>query len=114
MSTATQPNETRTPADAIVDNWINVFGQMCYAQDQGEKMLRSFLDLGHTTREESKELVTRLGAQIRKNQEEMQRFVQASVQMSLAAFRPATASQYEDLTRKVDELSRKIEAISKK
>lgn len=111
MTTAT---ESRNAGDVFVQNWVDIVGNICWAQDQGEKVLRAFVDLQHTNREEAKELAGRVAAQVRKNQEEMQRWVRSTVDMSLAAFRPATNAQIEELTRKVEELTKKVEQLSAK
>lgn len=111
MSTAT---ETRHPADFFVQSFMDVVGNVCWAQDQGEKVLRAWVDQSRISREEGRLLTRKLAEQVRQNQEEMQRWVRATVEMSMAAFRPVTLAQIEDLTRKVDELTRKVEELSKR
>jgi polyhydroxyalkanoate synthesis regulator phasin len=94
-------------AEALVD----AVGQLCWAQEQGEKLVRAYLEVGRLTRTEGRDLAHRIATQIRQNQEEMQRWVSAVVEMSMAALRPATVAQFEELTRKVDALTRQIEAL---
>lgn len=100
--------------DHMVDMYLQTVGNVCWAQEQGEKILQTMLEQRRVTREEGKRLAEKMAEHVRANQEEMQRFVQSAVQMSLAAFRIPTTGQVDELTKKVDELTRKVEALSKK
>lgn len=107
-------SEKRNPVDAFVQTALDAVGNVCWAQEQGEKVLRAYLELGRGTREETREIAQKVAGQIRQNQEEMQRWVRSTVEMSMAAFRPATVAQFEELNRKVEELTRKVEELSKR
>lgn len=110
----TTTTERPNVADTMVDMYLQTVGNVCWAQEQGEKILQTMLDQRKVTREEGKRLAERMAEHVRQNQEEMQKFVQSAVQMSLAAFRFPTNNQVDELTRKVDELTRKVEQLSKK
>lgn len=100
--------------EAMTESWLNMLGTVCWAQDQGERILNEWKQLGQMSREEGVALMTRLAHQVRQNQEEMQRWIDSSVKMSLAAFTPPTRTQVEELARKVEELSRKVEELGRK
>ena len=107
------PPTVDTP-DPMTESWLNMLGTVCWAQDQGERILNEWVQLGQMSREESLALMTRLARQVRQNQEEMQRWIDSSVKMSLAALTPPTRAQVEELARKVEELSQKVEELGRK
>lgn len=100
--------------DALWNAWYTALGGALWAQDQAEKMVRTMLDQGRVTREESRKVMDDLVEQIRRNQGEMQRLAQEAVRGSLANLNIPTQEQISDLNRKIDELNRKIDALSKK
>lgn len=102
----------RTPMDAAVQNMMDIFGNFCWAQEQGDRVLRSYVELGNASREEARQWASKMTEQVRENQEQMQKWVRSAVEMSMASFRPATVAQLEALERKVDELTKKVEALS--
>lgn len=105
---------TERPMDTLIDMYLKTVGNVCWAQEQGEKILETMVEQRRVTREEGKRIAERMAEHVRQNQEEMQKFVQSAVQMSLAAFRLPSTNQVEELTQKVEELTKKVEELSKK
>lgn len=110
QTTQERPNYT----EQISEAWMQALSNVCWAQDQGDKIVTSMLEQGRVSREEGLRLADRIAGHVRQNQEEMQKWIQGAVQMSMAAFKMPSTTQVDELTRKVDELTRKVEALSKK
>lgn len=105
---------TERPIDTMIDMYLKTVGNVCWAQEQGEKILEAMVEQRRLTREEGKRIAEHMAENVRQNQEGMQKFVQSAVQMSLAAFRMPSTTQVEELTRQVETLTRKVEELSKK
>ncbi|MBM3464818.1 MAG: hypothetical protein FJX76_22195 [Armatimonadetes bacterium] len=106
--------ERNNVGEQVTEAWLQALGNICWAQEQGDKIVQMMLEQGKVTREEGLRMADRLASHIRQNQEEMQRWVQSSVQMSMAAFRTPTTGQIDDLNRKIEDLTKKVEVLTKK
>jgi polyhydroxyalkanoate synthesis regulator phasin len=124
-----QGAQTATAAfDAAWETWMALFGTLAWSQEQTEATLRRLIDQGRVNREDGNRMLRELGEQARRNSQELSRMVQEGVRSGLQAMRaqdsfaaqtPATpagsavaAEQFEALSRKIDELNAKIEALN--
>lgn len=101
-------------AHMISEAWMQNLGNLCWAQEQGDKIMETLIAQGKVSREQSLHMAEAIAEQVKTNQQELQKWVQGSVQMSLAAFKVPQASQIEALQNQVAELSRKVEELTKK
>lgn len=113
MTTATT-EKIHNMTEQMTETWMQSFGTLCWAQEQGDRMVRNWLDQGKITRDESQKIMAKLTEQTKANQEAMQRFIQTSVHMSLESFRLPKMGQVDELTTKIEELNKKIEELNKK
>ncbi len=100
--------------EAMLDTWRTNLEAMGWARDQGEKMLRAWAEQGKLTQDEARQMMERAVDLAARQQEEMQKYVQSALQMSLLAFKLPTAEQIEKLTAEVAELRAKVEELSRK
>lgn len=112
MSNATI--EQKNPVDVVMDAWVDNLGTLCWAQEQGDKILRNWMDQGAVTRTESQKMATRFAEQVKQNQAEMQKFIHNSVKMSLETMRRAQEMQIEALNKRVEEMGRTIDKMTDK
>jgi polyhydroxyalkanoate synthesis regulator phasin len=109
-ATQEKPNLTNMVSEA----WMQNLGNLCWAQEQGDKIVETMIAQGKVTREQSLHMAEAIAEQVKSNQQELQKWIQGSVQMSMAAFKVPQAGQVEALQQQVAELTRKVEELSKK
>lgn len=113
MTTATT-EKMQNMTEQMTETWLQSFGTLCWAQEQGDKIVRTWLDQGKITRDESQKMMAKMVEQTKANQEAMQRFIQSAVHMSLESFRLPQMGQVDQLTTKIEELNKKIEELNRK
>jgi polyhydroxyalkanoate synthesis regulator phasin len=112
VTTATEDRKTLT--DQMTAVFLESLGTVCWAQDQGLKLTRAWLDQTQANRDQARKLLERVAEQVRSNQEELQRFIRSSVEMSLAAMRLPDASRVDDLSRRLEDLTRRLEELTRR
>ncbi|MBO8157993.1 hypothetical protein [Thermosyntropha sp.] len=96
--------------DKYWDMWLVSLGSMSWSQEQVENMLKKYLDQRRTAREESTKIIEEMMQQVKKNQMQIQSMVKDAVLSALESVDfPAYTSSMDELKKKVDELSKKIE-----
>ncbi|NLN87794.1 MAG: phasin family protein [Syntrophomonadaceae bacterium] len=102
-------NMMENSIDKMWDMWMAGLGSISWAQEQMENMTRKQLDQNKTAREEMIKLVEDMATQTRKNQEQFQKMVEEAVIDTYDQINVANHKMMQDLTRRVDELSKKVD-----
>ncbi|MEW6277038.1 MAG: phasin family protein [Candidatus Eremiobacterota bacterium] len=105
--------EMKNLSDSVLDTTMQMVSNALWAQEQADKFVESFIEHRHATRDEGKKMLEKMNDQIKHNQEALQRFVHASVNMSLAAMRIPMPGQIEAMERKIEELTRELNELRK-
>ena len=109
-ATQEKPNPTQIATEA----WMQVLSNLCWTQEQGDKVIQTLVEQGRVTREESLRIADAVANQVKSNQVELQKWVQSSIQMSMAAFKMPQSNEVEALNKQIAELTKKVEQLSKK
>lgn len=109
----TDKNAAATVVDIMMDQSLRGLNTFCWAQEQGEKIVRSWMEHNQTTREEGQKVAAKMAEHVKENQRQLQTLVQNTVRMSLEAYKVPQVAMVEELTRRVDELTKQIEKLSK-
>ncbi|HCF50045.1 MAG TPA: hypothetical protein DER60_07165 [Syntrophomonas sp.] len=91
------------------DMWLMSIGSLTWTQEQIENITRKQLDQNKTAREEMMRLVEDLSKQARINQEQFQKIVEETVMNTYQHINLANNTLIQDLSKKVDELAKKVE-----
>lgn len=99
-----------TAMEKYWDMWLVGLGSMSWSQEQLENMVRKYLEQRKMAREESTKIVEEMLQQVKKNQMQLQNMVKEAVASALEnANFPTYVSAVDELKKKVDELSQKME-----
>ncbi len=102
-------NMMENSMDKMWDMWMVGLGSISWAQEQMEHMTRKQLDQNKAAREEMIKLVEDLAKQTRRNQEQFQKMVEEAVISTYDQINVANHQIMQDLTKKVDDLAKKVE-----
>lgn len=92
------------------DMWLVGLGSMSWSQEQLENMVKKYLEQRKMAREESTKIIEEMMQQVKKNQMQMQGMVKEAVASALENVNfPTYVSAVDELKKKVDELSKKME-----
>ncbi|MBI3925518.1 MAG: hypothetical protein HY319_08265 [Armatimonadetes bacterium] len=80
--------EAEKITDAVVDSWLKTMDLLADTQEQGEKVVRSWMDQHRAVREENRKLTQRMADQVRTQQREMNQLWQRSVELTFEAMKP--------------------------
>lgn len=100
-------NMMENSMEKMWDMWLVGLGSISWAQEQMENMTRKQLDQNKMAREEMIKLVEDLAMQTRKNQEQFQKMVEEAVINTYDQINVANHQLIQDLSKKVDELTKK-------
>lgn len=106
------PEDTKTK-DPLFDTYLSAMSSFCWAQDQAEKIVKAWMDQGRASREEGRKMLEELISQTRRNQGEFSRMIQDGMKVAISGFRLPTAADLENLQKKVEDLTSKIEGLEK-
>lgn len=99
--------------NALIETTMQAVSTALWAQDQADRLVRACLDSNKTTREEGVKLAEKMAEQVKANQENLQRFIHSSVSLSLASMRIPQPAEVEELNRKVEALTKELETLKK-
>ena len=102
-------NMIENSMEKMWDMWLVSLGSLSWTQEQIENMTRKQLDQNKAARDELIKLVEDLSKQMRRNQEQFQKMVEEAVMNTYEHINYANQSLISDLTKKVDDLSKKVE-----
>ena len=100
-----------TTTEKCWDMWLVSLGSLSWTQEQFETMARKYLDQRKTAREETNKLVEELSSQAKKNQQQMQKMIEEAVTAAFENLEVPTFSYIDELSKKVEELSRKVDNL---
>lgn len=105
------PGQVTTPLGALMESWVQSVGTLCWAQDQSEALLRTWMDQGQLAREDGLRLSAVMAEQARANQAELQKFIHHSVALSLDGLRRNHQAQLDAMQAQLDELGARLEKL---
>jgi polyhydroxyalkanoate synthesis regulator phasin len=88
-----------------------MLGAATWATEEGERLVRQWMDRGEVSREEGKRMLEQLKEQARKSRDELSRAVAEGIRNASANVPVATREQVAALERRVEELTREIESL---
>ena len=89
--------------------WQSTFNTLTWNQEQVEKFFEKLTDQQKLNREDAKQVIQEMVTQAKKNQEQLLKLIKEAVQGSFAAVVLPTQSQITELSKKIDELTQKLE-----
>ncbi|MGE5423131.1 MAG: phasin family protein [Ignavibacteriales bacterium] len=95
-------------SEKMWDMWLVTLGSLSWSQEQIENMARKYLDQRKIARDENNKLVEELMSQAKKNQQQMQKMIQEAVTNAFENMDIPTFNYIDDLTKKVEELTKKV------
>jgi len=115
LNTKTQENLAKsfTVADNMVekfwDMWQISLGSLSWTQEQFETMAKKYLEQRKVAREECSKVMEELMKQVKNNQVQMQTMVQQAVKNTFDNVDVPVYNFFEDLNKKVENLSKKVD-----
>lgn len=97
--------------ERIWDMWLVTLGSFSWSQEQIENMAKKYLDQQKITREESIKIVEELMTQAKKNQSQMQKMIEDAVMGAFENVKMPYVNTVDELTKKVEELSKKVDTL---
>lgn len=99
--------------NSMLDAWVQNVGTLCWAQDQSEAFIRSWMDQGQLAREEGHQLSVKMAEQAKANQAELQKFIHNAVALSVESLNRAHQAQIDAMQARLDEMTAVIEKLMK-
>ncbi len=99
--------------NSMLDAWVQNVGSLCWAQDQSEAFVRSWMDQGQVAREEGRQLSVKMAEQAKANQAELQKFIHNAVALSVESLNRTHQAQIEAMQARIDEMTTVIENLKK-
>jgi polyhydroxyalkanoate synthesis regulator phasin len=93
------------------DTFTLMLGAASWATEEGERLIRQWMDRGEVSREEGKRMLEQLKEQARKSRDELSRVVAEGVRNASANVPVASREQVAALERRVEELTKEIESL---
>jgi len=101
-------SNAESAAERLWEISLVTLGSMAWNQEQIENFFRKYLDQNKLARDESTRLMEEMFNQAKKNQQQIQTMIQDSVVGAFGKLDIPTLSYYEELAKKIDELSKKV------
>ena len=101
----------KQPLEMMMDAYLQNLGTVCWAQEQGEQILKSYLDQGQKARAEGQKMAEKFTEQVKQNQAQMQKFIDGSVKMSLESFQRAQVQQNEIVQKQTEMMQNQIATL---
>lgn len=89
--------------------WQANLNTFAWSQEEAEKLLVKMIDQQKLTREDAKRVMEESLTQIKKNQDQLLKLIMEGVEASFTTFGLPTQAQISELSKKIDELTRKLE-----
>jgi len=109
--TERQPTTGDRLREMMRDSFTLVLGAASWATEEGERLIRQWMDRGEVSREEGKRMLDQLKEQARKSRDELSRVVAEGVRAASASMPVATREQVSALERRIEELTREVERL---
>jgi polyhydroxyalkanoate synthesis regulator phasin len=113
MPETERPTTTTTERlrEMVRDTFTLMLGAASWATEEGERLIRQWMDRGEVSREEGKRMLEQLKEQARKSRDELSRVVAEGVRSASASVPVATREQVAALERRVEELTKEVESL---
>lgn len=102
------------PFSMAVDSWVENLGRLCWAQDQSEQLVRTWMDQGKLARGQGQEISRQLATQAKKNQVELQKFIHNTVALSLDTIQKNHKNQMTEMENQVRRMSEMVNSLQEK
>ena len=99
--------------NSMIDAWVQNVGSLCWAQDQSEAFVRSWMDQGQVAREEGRQLSVKMAEQAKANQAELQKFIHNTVALSVESLNRSHQAQIDAMQARLDEMTAILEKLTK-
>ena len=93
------------------DTWQLSLGSLSWSQEQLESMARKYLDQRKLARDECGKVMEELMKQVKNNQIQLQTMVQQAVKTTFENVDIPVYNFFEDLNKKVESLSKKVDTL---
>lgn len=107
-------NMNVNPLGMALDTWVESIGSLCWAQDQSEQIVKSWMDQGKLAREQGQDLARQLSSQAKKNQVELQKFIHNTVSLSMDSLQRNHQNQMAEMENRVKEMTELVTTLQKK
>lgn len=97
--------------EMVRDAFTLMLGAASWATEEGERLIRQWMDRGEVSREEGKRMLDQLKEQARKSRDALSRVVAEGVRNASASMPVATREQVAALERRIEELTREVESL---
>ncbi|MDI9447930.1 MAG: phasin family protein [Bacillota bacterium] len=97
--------------DKYWDMWLVGLGSVSWSQEQLDTMIKKYNEQIKIAREENIKVIEELVQQVKKNQMQMQNMIQDAVKAAMENIEVPNFNTLDDLQKKVDELSKKVEQL---
>jgi len=97
--------------DKYWDMWLVGLGSVSWSQEQLDTMIKKYNEQIKIAREENIKVIEELVQQVKKNQMQMQNMIQDAVKAAMENIEIPNFNTLEELQKKVDELSKKVEQL---
>ncbi|NLT19491.1 MAG: phasin family protein [Syntrophomonadaceae bacterium] len=115
MKTKDVVENTFTVAENMIDKywdmWLVGLGSVSWSQEQFDTMIKKYNEQVKIARDENIKVIEELIQQVKKNQTQMQNMVQEAVKAAMENIEIPNFNTLEELQKKVDELSKKVEQL---
>lgn len=102
---------TERVREVIRDGFIIMVGAASWAFEQGDRLVGTWMDQGHLSREEGRRRFDEFAGKTKQAGEDLGRRVQDSVKGARSSMPLATRDQVASLERRVEELTRQIDSM---
>jgi polyhydroxyalkanoate synthesis regulator phasin len=102
------------PLGLALDSWVASLGSVCWAQDQTEQIVSSWMSQGKVAREHGREVARQLSDQAKRNQVELQKFIHNSVALSLESMQNHHQKQMAEMQNQVHQMSKMMTDLQRK
>lgn len=89
--------------------WQANLNTLSWSQEEAERLLLKVVEQQKLTREDAKRVMEESLSQIKKNQDQLLKLIKEGVEDSLTTFGIPTQAQISELSKKIDELTGKLE-----
>ena len=102
------------PISMALDSWVESVGSLCWAQDQTDQIVSSWMAQGKLARENGREVARQLADQAKRNQVELQKFIHNSVALSLETMQMQHQKQMAEMQNQVTQMSKMMADLQRR
>ncbi len=103
-----------TVASLAKDLWLATLGAFSLAEEEVNRFVKRLVDRGSLSQEEGKKMIDELKTKVKKNRLDFGKMMEESVSKALEKLNIPSKEEVHELTRKVEALTKKIERFGSK